>query len=527
MAEPTFRTVLQSTTGLVPGLRPVFDLVDLMYSRCANMKKCKAQCESFADFCAEVVIALNFAMKDASTMDDSGRVDQHLQALRKLLDAALADMEKIEKWNVLEAVFLQPQAKQAIKDHSKALQRNFIVFGFTAQLSLPKWTARQIRAEQEDQARLINELDNSEGNPIPPVSAPSSSASLHEIAESALPALPSVRPEHVEDKADLLRVLQVGLHAEPEGTESRAACASTLRDLQRATGDTLLPLADLCGETTKDGAAPVHSNGAFEVWKGRWLNDESKPVALKYLRDHNVLSQQALLRFQRQVEIIHRIEHRHIIPFYGVEYSDKAITALVTPWMKNGNILSYISQHPDADRTLLMLQVARGLAYLHAHQPTIVHRSVLPTNILVNDTEEAVISDFGLAKALQDASPDATAYTVSSGASNAMRYMAAELNDEANDEHGRYGPPADVYAWAMSYLHVLSGKAPFPNVKQAGRVVIMVNNGKFPDRADYGVNTFTDAVWALLIRCWGKDATSRPTMEQVVSALREIRPDLP
>ncbi|KZV91834.1 kinase-like protein [Exidia glandulosa HHB12029] len=492
-----------------------------MYSRCANMKKCKAQCESFADFCAEVLIAIDVATKDVRAMDDSGQADQHLRRLRSLLEAALADMEKFEKWNSFEAVLFQPKAKQAIKDHSQTLLRSFLFFGFTAQLALPKWTTRQILAEQEDLNRLIVEVNS---NPRPPPSTPAGSA--YEVYESLPPPSPPLHPEHIDDKAELLRILQLRLHAEPEGTELHAVYASTILALQRASGESLLPLADLCGETSKVGPAPLHSHGPFEVWKGLWLNDKHTIVALKCLRDRRALSPAALVRFQRQVEIIHKVKHQHIVPFYGVSYVDKAITALVTPWMKNGNILAYLSEHPRADSTLLMLQVARGLAHLHAQSPIIVHRSVLPTNILINDEEEAVISDFGLAKALQDASPDSHAYTESSGASEAMRYMAAELNDETNDGYGRYGPPADVYAWAMSYLRVLSGKVPFHNVKQVGRVVIMVNKGMSPKRADYGVNTFTDAVWALLMRCWDKDPASRPTMEQVVSALREMRPDI-
>lgn len=65
--------------------------------------------------------------------------------------------------------------------------------------------------------------------------------------------------------------------------------------------------------------------------------------------------------------------------------------------------------------------------------------------------EEAVVADFGVAKALSDAQPDDVnepSYTLSTGAQDTMRWMAPELNDGSCD------PPADVYSWAMTVLQV-------------------------------------------------------------------------
>lgn len=77
-------------------------------------------------------------------------------------------------------------------------------------------------------------------------------------------------------------------------------------------------------------------------------------------------------------------------------------------------------------------------------------------NILINDAEEAVVSDFGLAKIL-DLESSGISYTLSNGAETQLRWMAPELSD------GTCDTPADVYAWAMTALQVrrpLSCSAP-------------------------------------------------------------------
>lgn len=70
------------------------------------------------------------------------------------------------------------------------------------------------------------------------------------------------------------------------------------------------------------------------------------------------------------------------------------------------------------------------------------------SNILIDDQREAIVADFGLAKALNDLDSGGANYTLSNGAQVSMRWMAPELSDAL------YGTPADVYAWGMTALQV-------------------------------------------------------------------------
>jgi serine/threonine protein kinase len=78
----------------------------------------------------------------------------------------------------------------------------------------------------------------------------------------------------------------------------------------------------------------------------------------------------------------------------------------------------------------------------------------LQSNILIDDSHEALLNDFGLAKVLEDINNNGgyrTNLTVSDGAQSSLRWMAPELMQE---DHVSYGTAADVYAWAMTALHV-------------------------------------------------------------------------
>ncbi|EJD51698.1 kinase-like protein [Auricularia subglabra TFB-10046 SS5] len=253
---------------------------------------------------------------------------------------------------------------------------------------------------------------------------------------------------------DTLRLLQLRLRMYDNKSTQYAAVQTALRELQQCAGNPLLHLADLVGEASKLGIDPVHVSSTSEIWRGIWLGDEDTRVALKCLHTHTPRQSSTVMRFHRQIEFIRRVQHDNVIRLYGVCYVDGPWPYLVFPWMKHGNVLNFLSDFPNADRLQLILDVARGLAHLHAQDPPMVHRALEPGNILVDDNHSAVLGGFGLAKALECLQGE-TAYSVSDPSNASMRWMAPEV------AKGNYSAAADVYAWAMTALRVLSDMDPF------------------------------------------------------------------
>lgn len=94
------------------------------------------------------------------------------------------------------------------------------------------------------------------------------------------------------------------------------------------------------------------------------------------------------------------VHHKHCLPFYGVtNFVDDGVsrTCMVSPWMTNGNLHAYLSNNPDVPRLPLvrrfwlgehavtdlwqLFDIASGLDYLHAMQPTVVHGDLKSVSI--------------------------------------------------------------------------------------------------------------------------------------------------
>ncbi|KAI3981480.1 hypothetical protein MKX01_007407 [Papaver californicum] len=134
------------------------------------------------------------------------------------------------------------------------------------------------------------------------------------------------------------------------------------------------------------------------VYKG-WLLD-GRAVAVKQLKTG---SSQGEREFRAEVEIISRVHHRHLVSLVGYCIAENQ-RLLVYEFLPNNNLDHHlhgkgmpVMEWPK--RLKIALGAARGLAYLHDDcNPKIIHRDIKSANILLDDTFEAQVSDFGLAK---------------------------------------------------------------------------------------------------------------------------------
>jgi len=131
----------------------------------------------------------------------------------------------------------------------------------------------------------------------------------------------------------------------------------------------------------KRGNIAVASGGTTDVWRGGWNN---RQVALKAFRIYPPQDlQEAKKILWKQVPIWKRLVHENVLPFHGVDTSIFQL-ALVYDWGQNGNVTQYLELNPDSsrpelvsvnlpiagaavtDQFLKLLQVAKGLQYLHS-----------------------------------------------------------------------------------------------------------------------------------------------------------------
>ncbi|KAJ7471695.1 kinase-like domain-containing protein [Mycena galericulata] len=206
----------------------------------------------------------------------------------------------------------------------------------------------------------------------------------------------------------------------------------------------------ISGVTQRDEHASF-SGGFGDVYRAVY---DRKPVALKRMRMFLGTDQQEIRRrFCREALVWQRLHHSYIVPLIGIDTeSFPSSYCMVSPWMKNGTVIKYLSgiEETKRQRTVdrLIREIAQGLAFLHEQK--IVHGDLRGSNILVDDDGHACLTDFGLTVLT-----DATTTQTNNGAGS-VRWMAPEaLHPTACGLQDFVRRPAsDIYAFGCVCLEV-------------------------------------------------------------------------
>ncbi|KAJ6588772.1 kinase-like domain-containing protein, partial [Mycena capillaripes] len=234
-----------------------------------------------------------------------------------------------------------------------------------------------------------------------------------------------------------------------------------------------------------------------------------KTVALKHLRTFNRDTEQRRTRLQfcREALVWQHLQHPFILPFIGMdpETFPSGSLCMVSPWMENGTVLKYLSDHGRASVDKLLSEIAQGLQYLHSQN--IVHGDLRGANILITSEWSACLADFGLTSL-----SDATTATHTSHRAGSIRWMAPELIDP-----GHFGqkflrtPATDVYAFGCVCLELYTGRPPFASLSEPA-CMLRVLNGDRPERpSDKPV--MSDVLWEHVNQFWAQNPAMRPTTD--------------
>jgi CheY-like chemotaxis protein/tRNA A-37 threonylcarbamoyl transferase component Bud32 len=143
----------------------------------------------------------------------------------------------------------------------------------------------------------------------------------------------------------------------------------------------------------------IGEGGAGTVYKA-YQPSIGREVAIKVLREKYAHNTEFVLRFQTEAELVARLEHPHMIPLYDY-WSDENGVFIVMRLLRGGSLRHILQQRGAWElrpTVTLVSQIADALSVAHA--VSIVHRDMKPDNILLDERNNAYISDFGLAKNL-------------------------------------------------------------------------------------------------------------------------------
>ncbi|KAF9446240.1 kinase-like protein [Macrolepiota fuliginosa MF-IS2] len=270
----------------------------------------------------------------------------------------------------------------------------------------------------------------------------------------------------------------------------------------------------LDGEIRKEGDLAVAGGSYSDIWRGRWLGQVQ--VALKALRNVKADDKKAQKRFIREINIWSELANKHIVQFYGIVTDIGTQIHMVSAWLENGNVLEYTGKHPDANKTDLIYGAAEGLSYLHSK--SIIHGNIKCSNILVSSSGEACISDFGMAKVLEDVTKTAASTTLQTAGS--ARWLAPEIIEGESPSK-----QSDTYSFSMTILELITGERPLVELRTDMAVIRAMARGPIRPKRPTGPQAqrwLTDELWELMGQCWDSHEV-RPTMEVVATKVQDMK----
>ncbi|TDL21254.1 kinase-like protein [Rickenella mellea] len=282
----------------------------------------------------------------------------------------------------------------------------------------------------------------------------------------------------------------------------------------------ILPSYLFLSGVKRSGAYAVTGGGFADVWRGEL---EGKPVALKVVRvfELNNKATEMHQNFCEEAMMWRQFRHPNILPFLGI-YEHEDSLALVSPWMPEGHVGTFLRTHPDANRLEIVRGIANGICYLHGLKPQVVHGDLHPRNILIDSHEQPRIADFGLSK-INDSQGTSNMAATSHGG-GILRWQAPELlNPERfGHEHARATTCSDVYAFSFICYEIFTDQVPLSNLADVAVLVAVAVHDRRPVRPE-GISAITrglgENMWNLLQSCWKPKADERPTMLEVTRKL--------
>lgn len=211
--------------------------------------------------------------------------------------------------------------------------------------------------------------------------------------------------------------------------------------------------------------------GMGQVYQARHLQLQ-RIVALKLVTSTN--NDQALARFEQEVQAIARLRHPNIAqiyengtvegrPYYAMEY------------VAGGTLSDRLKASPLLPNEAAKLVVKLARAMQHAHEQGILHRDLKPSNVLLEaDGLEPKIADFGLAKKLDDNSN----LTRTGDVFGSPSYMAPEQASGVM----KFTPAVDVYALGATLYECLTGRPPFLGPEPMLTIMMVLSNDPIPPR---------------------------------------------
>ena len=234
-------------------------------------------------------------------------------------------------------------------------------------------------------------------------------------------------------------------------------------------------------------------------------------VAVKVITTSGQQSEKFLKRFEREAKALAQLSHPNIVKV--LDFGDQdGIPYLVMEYLQGGTLKKLLGRSMEPQQAAsILLPICQALEYAHTHG--IIHRDVKPSNILMTDSGQPMLSDFGIAKMLEaHETLDLTGTSVGIGT---PEYMAPEQG------RGKADNRSDIYSVGIVFYEMITGHKPYVADTPLA-VVLMHATDPLPNPRKY-LDTLPVDVEKILLKALAKDPGNRyQNMTELLLAISNI-----
>ncbi|XP_070535367.1 hepatocyte growth factor receptor-like [Ptychodera flava] len=219
-----------------------------------------------------------------------------------------------------------------------------------------------------------------------------------------------------------------------------------------------------------------------------------------------------LRRFLLEGVLMKDFDHPNVLSLIGVCMQRDGLPLIVLPYMKNGDLKSFITTQSREftlkDLLTFALNVAEGMAYLSERK--FVHRDLASRNCMVDERNVVKVSDFGLSRDIYEreyySTKDKTVKLP-------VKWMAPE-----SFRRQIFTTKTDVWSFGVLVWELVTrGEVPYGSVDNWD-LLRYIDTGKRLNQPHFT----PDEVYGLMLQCWHSDPDNRPDFKTLVEELKQI-----
>ena len=248
--------------------------------------------------------------------------------------------------------------------------------------------------------------------------------------------------------------------------------------------------------------------GMAEVWYAE--NEIGKPAAVKILNEDLSHNAQTVDRFHNEAVVMVKLDHPNIRQVYGYG-TIGGRPCIVMEYLEGSDLKSRMKQGQRFTQVELERwwdQLVSALKYTHVQG--IVHRDIKPSNIFIDKKGDVKLLDFGIAKVRES-----VLMTQTGAMMGTLLYMSPEQVQDSK----RIGPESDTYSLAVTFIHLLTGKAPYDSTTSNDYAI---RKGIVEQELDLSA---LPSSWRGFLKPYlAKDSAKRPALRSF-EAMKTVSPD--